>query len=79
MSDEITKIVIPILRGIQTDVSLLKRAVQRLDGRIASLDSHMAGFHQSDRTQNDELDDLRGRIEALERTNLEAKSDEPQP
>ena len=86
MSDQITEIVIPILRGLQsdlssvkTDVSMLKKAVQRLDGHIASMDSHLAGFHQLLRTHNEEHDDHRGRIEALEEAAKDLKSDEPKP
>ena len=84
MSEEITEIVIPILRSIQTDlasvksdVSILKKAVTRLDHRTASMDAHLAGFYSSMRMNNDDMDDIRGRIEALERK--AQKDDEPQP
>ena len=76
MSDQITEIVIPILRSLQTDVSDLKRAVARIDGRIAAMDSHLAGFHQLLRIHNEEHDEHRGRIEALEDA---AKGNEPKP
>ena len=73
MSDQITEIVIPVLRTLQadlstlkTDVSTLKNAVQRIDARVASMDSHVAGFHRTINWQSDVSDDLRGRVEALE-------------
>ena len=76
MGDKIDDIVIPILRNIQgdvavlkADVSVLKEAVRRIDSRISTVDSFMAGFHGSLRWQGDELDHLRGRIERLEDKN----------
>lgn len=66
MSDKIDDIVIPILRNLQADVSILKESVRRIDARISSMDSYMAGFHSSLNWQNMELDSLRGRMEYLE-------------
>ena len=83
MGDKIDDIVVPILRNIQgdvatlkadvsvlkADVSILKEAVRRIDSRIGTMESFMAGFHGSLRWQGDELDHLRGRIERLEDKN----------
>lgn len=73
MSDQITDIVVPILRGLQSDVgslksdmAMLKESVRRIDSRIGAMESYMAGFHNSLRWQGDELDTQRGRIESLE-------------
>ena len=73
MSDQIKDIVIPILKNLQTDmavmksdVAVLKESVKRIDARISTMESFMAGFHSSLRWQGDELDNQRGRIEALE-------------
>ena len=73
MSDKINDIVIPILKNIQadvselkSDVSVLKEAVRRIDSRISTMDSYMAGFHGSLNWQNSEIDHLRGRVEGLE-------------
>ena len=66
MSDKIDDIVIPILRNLQADISILKESVRRIDARISSMDSYMAGFHSSLNWQNMEFDSLRGRVEHLE-------------
>jgi len=66
MTDDTKDIVIPILRNLQTDMSMLKEAVRRIDARIGTMESYMAGFHNSLRWQGDELDTQRGRLEALE-------------
>jgi hypothetical protein len=44
----------------------MKESIRRIDARIAYMDSYLAGIHSQLRWQNDEMDDLRGRIEALE-------------
>ena len=73
MSNEIEDIVIPILRNLQTDLSdlksdiiMIKESVRRIDHRNASMDSHIAGFHSKLSWSTDEMDDMRGRLEALE-------------
>lgn len=55
------------IASLKSDVSILKESVRRIDSRVASMDSHLAGFHAKSRWQTDEIDDLRGRVEALER------------
>ena len=65
MSDR-DDIILPILKNIQADISVLKESVRRIDSRIGTMESYMAGFHNSLRWQGDELDTQRGRIEALE-------------
>jgi len=51
MTDKIDDIVVPILREIQkdisiltSDVSVLKESVQRIDSRIGTMDNYMAGL-----------------------------------
>ena len=73
MSDKVEDVVIPILRNLQADISILKEdvavlkeSVRRIDGRLSSMDHYMAGFYSEQRWQNDEIDALRGRIEHLE-------------
>lgn len=73
MNDKIDDIVVPILRNIQedvstmkADVSVLKESVRRIDARLGTMDYHQAAFHAGMKWQSDELDVLRGRIEALE-------------
>jgi chromosome segregation ATPase len=79
-NDKITDIVIPTLQNIQAelaglksdagelkrDMGVMKESIRRIDARIAYMDSYLAGIHSQLRWQNDEMDDLRGRIEALE-------------
>lgn len=66
MSSQIEDIVIPILRNMQSDIATLKESVRRIDGRLTSMDHHLAGFYSEQRWQNDEIDTLRGRLEDLE-------------
>ena len=54
------------LDEIRSDVAVLKESVRRIDARIAYMDSYLAGIHSQLRWQNDEMDELRGRVEALE-------------
>lgn len=62
------------LDALEQDLSVLKEAVRRIDARVASMDSHMAGFYSATRWQTDEIDALKGRIEALEQ---QKSNDEP--
>lgn len=60
--------ILPILKAIQvdiaelkearTDIAVLKEAVQRIDARISSMDSFMAGFHSTLNWQGGDLDEL---------------------
>lgn len=52
---------------VARDVSTLKETVRRIDSRLAAMDSHMAGFYSTARWQSDEIDALKGRLEALEK------------
>ncbi len=76
MSDQISDIVIPILRNIQADistlkadVSVLKESVRRIDARFGSVDTLVAGIYNTSRWQSAELDDHRLRLDALEDKN----------
>lgn len=73
MSDQVTDIVIPILKQMQgdlaavkSDVMLVKENANRSDSRLKSIESHMSGFMSTSRYHDTEIDELRGRIEALE-------------
>ncbi len=50
-----------------------------MSGKLSAMDSHLAGFYQSLRIHNDDHDDHRGRIEALEEGVKDLKDDEPKP
>jgi hypothetical protein len=54
------------LSRVETDLSIVKESVRRIDGRLVAMDHYMAGFNAEQRWQNDELDHLKGRIERLE-------------
>jgi len=69
MTDVTNDLIYSVLKTIQTDISVLKEAVRRIDARMASMDHHMAGFYSEQRWQNDELDNIKGRIEAIEEKN----------
>ncbi len=53
----------------------VEAAVLRIDARTASMDSYLAGLHSSMNWQSAELDQHRGRLEALENPT----TDEPSP
>lgn len=74
MNNSIDDIVIPILRTLQADVSAMKSDMADLKERTAKIDihlgivkSHMTGFMSSAKYLETEIDELRGRVEALER------------
>ena len=77
------KLIFTTLQDIQTRLAdinnRLTHGIQRVSSQISALDSHMAGFYRSDRCQTDEIDDLRGRVEALEQTVRDSKNDDPKP
>ncbi len=73
MSDQIKDIVIPILKNIQgdsaaikTDIAVLKENSGRADMRLQAIESHMSGFMSTSRYLGAEVNELRGRVEALE-------------
>jgi chromosome segregation ATPase len=55
------------LGGIETDLKTIKDAVRRIDGRQAAMDHYMAGFNAEQRWQNEEMEDLKRRLDNLER------------
>jgi len=63
---EILKSIQADLHGLKGDVSVLKEAVRRIDGRLAAMDHYMAGFNAEQRWQNEELDYVKDRIDKLE-------------
>ena len=73
MEDKIDDIVIPVLRVIQsdlsalkTDIAVLKENTGKIDLRLKTVEAHMTGFMSSARYLETEIDQLRGRVEALE-------------
>jgi hypothetical protein len=75
MEDKIDDIVIPILRTIQadlsvvkSDVAVLKERTGKIDIRLGIVEAHMSGFMSSARYLEREIDQLRGRVEALEQS-----------
>lgn len=66
MSQVTNELLYEVLKSLQGDISILKESVRRIDARIASMDHHLAGFYSEQRWQNDEIDNLRGRVEAIE-------------
>jgi polyhydroxyalkanoate synthesis regulator phasin len=62
-----------ILRQIQADIATLKadsaivkENTGRIDRRLKTVEAHMTGFLSSCRYLENEMDALRGRVEALE-------------
>lgn len=66
MTEVTNDMMFEVLKNIQGDVSVLKESVTRIDARISSMENHMAGFHTRQNWHTQELDEHRGRLEALE-------------
>lgn len=66
MTGEPDNIVLNILRAIQADIGVLKESVRRIDARMGAMENLMAGFHNTLNWHGQELDEHRGRLEALE-------------
>lgn len=73
MADKIDDIVIPILKIIQSDISVmktdigvLKESTGKIDLRLKAVEAHMSGFMSTSKYFETEMDQLRGRVEALE-------------
>lgn len=66
MTDSPESVILPILKDLQKELKMVKDAVLRIDGRLAAGDNYMAGFHRATVNMQDEIDMLRGRVEALE-------------
>ena len=57
----------------------MEKSINLVSTKFTAMDSHLAGFYQSLRANNDEIDDNRGRIEALENIIKNLKNDDPKP
>jgi len=73
MSDKADDIIIPILRIIQGDIASIKSDIgavkdntAKIDLRLKIVESHMTGFMSSAKYLEHEINELRGRVEALE-------------
>jgi septal ring factor EnvC (AmiA/AmiB activator) len=80
MTGNIDDIVIPILRTLQSniatiqsdiaavkgDISALKENTGKLAQRMTAVEAHMSGFLSTARYHEHEINELRGRLEALE-------------
>jgi len=67
MTDQPENLIIEILRKIQTDIGELKEQQRTTNLRLSAIEHHMAGFHTSATSSHDEIDELRRRVEQLER------------
>lgn len=74
MNEQIKDIVLPILKNIQsdnaaikTDMAVVKENSGRMDMRLKAIESHMSGFMSTSRYLEIEINELRGRVEALEK------------
>lgn len=55
-----------VLKNVQSDVSILKESARRIDARMGAIENLMAGFHNTLNWHGQEIDEHRGRLEALE-------------
>lgn len=73
MSQVTNELIYETLKNVQSDISILKtdtstlkETTGRIDIRLKSVEAHMSGFMSSARYLETEIDELRGRVEALE-------------
>ena len=77
MDTEPDHIVLNILREMRGDLGQLKSGQQQTNERLATIEHHLAGFHGSLVRFGDDVDDLKARVDRIERRlNL---SDDPTP
>ena len=76
MIDQSDNMMLQILKKLQEGQSRLEAGQRQTNERLAAIEHHMAGFHVSLITYNDEMDALKSRVERIERR-LEL-ADEPQ-
>lgn len=62
-----TDLTIEILRSLQSGQTEIKNELRQIDTRIAAIEQHMAGFLITFGGQQDQLSELRQRIERIER------------
>lgn len=62
-----------ILKIMQSDVSVLKESVRRIDARMGSIENLLAGFHNTLNWHGQDLDEHRSRLENLEDQNSDPK------
>lgn len=67
------------LQDLQDRMGRMEKSINAVGTKVSAMDSHLAGFYQSLRVHNDEHDEHRGRIEALERDVKSLKDDDPKP
>ncbi|MDX2238801.1 MAG: hypothetical protein NW203_14655 [Hyphomonadaceae bacterium] len=67
MSDDTANLVLEHLRAIRADLSEVRSGVARLDVRMGTIETHPAGFQLSEVRQNSELDQLRARLDRIEK------------
>ena len=73
MDSNIKDGIVPLLQKIQSDitvvksgVSVLKEHTRKIDQRLGAVEAHMSGFMSTSKYFETEMDQLRGRVEALE-------------
>ena len=52
---------------MKSGVSVLKEHTRKIDQRLGAVEAHMSGFLSTSRYHESEIDELRGRVEALEK------------
>ena len=67
MSEEPGNIVLSILREMRTDMHDLKHGQRQTNERLTAIEHHVAGLVHGQARFNDDVDDLKARIERIER------------
>ena len=67
MTEETTNLVLEHLRHIRSRVDGLTDAMRQVVLRLGAMERHLAGLHVSDVSQNAEIEQMKGRLQRIER------------
>jgi len=67
MTDKTDSLVLEHLRAIRGDLAKLQEGQERVELRLSSIEAHIGAFQLSEARQNGDLDQLRKRVERIER------------
>jgi len=67
MTDERADLMLEILKGLQSDVSSIRRDISSLNLRMSALEDHVRGLVTSTYMMQNDISDLKDRVDRIER------------
>ena len=67
MTEEPDNVVLEILREMRKDIADVKQGQKQTNERLSSIDHHIAGLVHGQTRFNDDTDDLKARVDRIER------------